>query len=78
MSSSVRVGPKFQVVIPTDVRQKVNIHHKDELLVEAVGGAIFMIPRPKSFSDFIIGLGKEVWQGIDSREFLRKERDSWK
>lgn len=78
MALPVRVGPKFQVVIPSEVRQKINIHPKDEMLMEAVGGAVVMIPRPKSFSDFIVGLGKDVWEGIDSTEYLRKERDSWK
>jgi hypothetical protein len=23
------------------------------------------------------GLGKELWQGIDSTEYLRQERDAW-
>jgi hypothetical protein len=24
------------------------------------------------------GLGKEVWEGIDAREYVRRERDSWR
>ncbi|MBI5789747.1 MAG: hypothetical protein HZA78_12930 [Candidatus Schekmanbacteria bacterium] len=23
------------------------------------------------------GLGKEIWQGIDAREYVNKERESW-
>lgn len=23
------------------------------------------------------GLGKEIWEGMDAREYVRRERDSW-
>jgi hypothetical protein len=36
--------------------------------------------RPASPSDPILqlsGLGKEIWQGIDPDEYVRRERESW-
>jgi AbrB family looped-hinge helix DNA binding protein len=45
--ATVRVSPKFQVVIPKPVREKLNIHVGQELLVYAFDGALRIeIPKP--------------------------------
>lgn len=77
MGMVVRVGPKYQVVIPSEIRQRIKIKPQDEVLVEIIGDVVIIIPKPASFTDFIIGLGKEVWEGIDTKDYLRKERESW-
>lgn len=78
MGVSVKVGPKYQIVIPQDIRQKIGLRPKDEVIVEEIGGTVIIIPKPKSFTDFIIGLGKEVWERVDVKDYLKKERESWK
>jgi AbrB family looped-hinge helix DNA binding protein len=78
MGAKVKVGPKYQVVIPKSIRSKVSIFPKKEVLVEEVNGAIIILPEPKSFTDFMIGLGKDTWEGIDPRSYVKKERTSWK
>jgi hypothetical protein len=36
------------------------------------------VGRPRSRSILELrGLGKEIWSGTDSAEYLREERDSW-
>lgn len=77
MGMVVRVGPKYQVVIPSEIRQRIKIKPQDEVLVDIIGDVVIIIPKPASFTDFIIGLGKEVWEGIDTKDYLRKERESW-
>jgi len=77
MGMIVRVGPKYQVVIPSEIRQRIKIKPQDEVLVDIIGDVVIIIPKPASFTDFIIGLGKEVWEGIDTKDYLRKERESW-
>lgn len=77
MGMIVRVGPKYQVVIPSEIRQSIKIKPQDEVLVEIIGDIVIIIPKPASFTDFMIGLGKEVWEGIDTKDYLRKERESW-
>lgn len=77
MGVSVRVGPKYQVVIPNEIRQKIGLHPKDEVMVEEVKGTAVIIPKPESFTGLMVGLGKEVWKGVDVRDFIKKERDSW-
>lgn len=32
--------------------------------------------KPRSLMD-LEGLGREVWQGVDVEEYLRRERSSW-
>lgn len=78
MGVSVKVGPKYQIVIPQDIRQKIGLRPKDEVIVEEICGTVIIIPKPKSFTDFIIGLGKEVWERVDVKDYLKKERESWK
>jgi len=44
-----RVSPKFQVVIPKEVRESMDIHVGQELQVVAKGGTITLVPeRPLS------------------------------
>ena len=78
MGTTVKVGPKYQVVIPQAVRGKVSIFPKKEVMVEEVNGAIIILPQPKSFTEFMFGLGKEAWEGIDPKVYVKKERTHWK
>jgi AbrB family looped-hinge helix DNA binding protein len=78
MGVKVKVGPKYQVVIPQGLREKVALAPKNEVLVEEIHGVILILPQPKSFSAFMFGLGKESWKGIDPKKYVRKERADWK
>ncbi|NWF57473.1 MAG: AbrB/MazE/SpoVT family DNA-binding domain-containing protein [Syntrophaceae bacterium] len=78
MSVSVKVGPKFQVVIPQKIRRKVPLHPQKKVLVEEINGVIFIFPRPSSFAEFMAGLGKDVWKGIDPKAHVKREREGWK
>ncbi len=78
MGTKVRVGPKYQVVIPQEVRKKVPILPKEEVLVEEINGVIVIFPQPKSFTEFVLGLGKDSWKGIDPKAYVKKERAAWK
>ena len=78
MGTKVKVGPKYQVVIPLSIRKKVPILPRKEVWVEEVNGAIIILPQPKSFTEFMIGLGKNAWEGIDPKSYVKKERATWK
>jgi prevent-host-death family protein len=32
---------------------------------------------PGSYTDYLAGLHSEIWEGIDTDEYLEQERDSW-
>ena len=78
MGVIVKVGPKYQVVIPQSIRRKVPLVPRTEVLVEEINGAIIILPEPKSFTEFMFGLGKDAWEGIDPRSYVKKERAGWK
>ena len=56
--SSVKVSPKYQVVIPKEVREQVALRKGSRLLVVVKGGIITLIPdRPlKSLRGFARGV----------------------
>ena len=39
---------------------------------------IVLIPKPKSFTEKLSGLHKEVWQEIETDDYLDAERDGWR
>ncbi len=78
MGVKIKVGPKYQVVIPQSIRKKIPLVPKKEVLVEEINGVIFILPNPTSFTEFMMDLGKSVWKGIDPKAYVKKERESWK
>jgi AbrB family looped-hinge helix DNA binding protein len=74
----VKVSSKYQIVIPLEVRKKINLKSGDRLIIKANNEKIIIYPQPKSYTKYSLGLGKEIWQGIDATEYVRKERETWK
>lgn len=49
-----------------------------QLLEELVSLVTQQVPGRKQRSIMELeGLGAEIWEGIDAREYVRKERESW-
>ena len=77
MTETVRVSRKYQVVIPKRVRRALNIGCGDELVVSVKDGQILMRPKPKRYVDYMRGLYKEVWRGVEATEHVEGEREAW-
>ena len=75
--SETTISPKYQVVIPKDVRQKLKIKEGQRLQVYPMGDSIILSPKPKSYTEKMLGLGKELWKGIDPLEYVLSEREDW-
>jgi len=73
----VKLSSRHQVVIPKKVRKELGLHAGDQLVVEIEGEKVVLHPRPKNYTNYMLGLGKKVWQNIDATEYVRKERESW-
>ena len=78
MTKIVKLSSKYQVVIPREARKKLGLRAGDQLAVEVEGEKIILRPRPKNYTDYMLGLGKEIWEGIDASEYIGEERESWK
>jgi len=77
MMAMVKLSSKHQVVIPKKVRKKLGLHAGDQLVVEVEGEKVVLHPRPKNYTNYMLGLGRKVWHEIDATEHVRKERESW-
>ena len=63
--------------ILAQVRELEPVEQAD-LLEELAGMIKQQLPGRKERSILEIeGLGAEIWEGIDAREYVRKEREAW-
>jgi AbrB family looped-hinge helix DNA binding protein len=77
MSTSVKVSSKYQIAVPQIARRKLNIKKGDRLLVDVQDGVIVLIPEPKRYTDYLLGLHGEIWEGVDIQKYLSGEREAW-
>lgn len=63
MTKLMKVGKKYQVVIPKEIREVVNIKPDDEVIISVYNGRVILQPKAKKFSEYMRGLGKELWEG---------------
>jgi len=77
METGAKLSSKCQVVIPKHIREALDIGPGDELLMEVREGSLIIYPKPKSYTDYMIGLHKDVWTGVDTDNYLDEERKLW-
>jgi AbrB family looped-hinge helix DNA binding protein len=75
--SKTKVGERYQVVVPKEVREALNLKPGDYLEVKVVDGTVVMIPQA-SYTSRLFGKHREVWQGEDAVAYVRRERESWR
>ena len=76
------ISDKYQVVIPKAVRTKLSLKVGQKMIVHPLlkHGVVLMIPEPKKKHPWhrkLVGLGAEIWKGIDPVEYVRALRDEW-
>lgn len=56
--STTTISPKYQVVIPKDVREKLRLKSGQKMIVVVKGGIVYMIPEKplESFKGFLRGM----------------------
>ena len=78
MARIVKLSSKYQIVIPRQVRQQLDLRAGDGLLVEVSGKTILLVPRPRSYTAWLRGLHKDVWRDVDAAAYVREERKGWR
>lgn len=79
--AKVKLSSKNQIVIPSEVRETLNLRKGASISLYAVDDshAILMKhPAKGNYVESMRGLGKEVWKklgGVD--KYIKDERDSW-
>lgn len=79
VKSESEIRTRYQITIPEEIRTRAKLNIGDSLLwqYDDIRQEIIVMPKPKSFSDKLWGLGKEMWEQEPTDEFIRKERSEW-
>ncbi len=70
-----QVSTKYQVVIPKEIREMMDLQPRDTLLFLIDGDTVLLRIKPKSFTKTLRGLHRHNW--TDSEKWLEEERSSW-
>lgn len=75
----VTVGSKYQIVIPKEIREKINgLRPGDKVVVKKVDKDTVTIKKvKKDWVERTRGMMKEAWKDIDPIAELEKMRDEW-
>lgn len=74
----VTIGPKYQIVIPKEVRKKLkSFKPGNKVSVSTQSGKINVDPTPQSWVERNAGLMKKAWENIDTTKYLERLRDEW-
>ncbi len=74
----VKLSHRNQMVLPKAAREALGVKPGGRLLVLIEEGSVRLIPEPENWSEWIYGLGAEVWKSLGGGEaFLKTERASW-
>ena len=77
MKTLVTLSSKSQIVIPKSARKKLAIGPGDQLILDVENESLILKPRPKTPAKHLRGLHRDIWQGTEATEYIRKERDRW-
>jgi bifunctional DNA-binding transcriptional regulator/antitoxin component of YhaV-PrlF toxin-antitoxin module len=79
VKSESEIRTRYQITIPEEIRTRAKLNIGDSLLwqYDELRQEIIVMPKPKSFSDKLWGLGKNIWDQESTDDYIRKERDEW-
>ncbi len=72
-----KVGGRYQVVVPKEIREVLNLKPGDYLEVKIVDPAVVMVLQA-SYTSRLFGKHRQVWQEEDAVKYVRRERESWR
>lgn len=74
----VRVSRKFQIAVPSEIRRSLKIQAGDTLIIDVQGEHAVLLREPDDWAEKSFGLHKEVWQDLDTDDYVRRERQAWR
>jgi AbrB family looped-hinge helix DNA binding protein len=78
MESIVKIRKNYQITLPHHIIKELKIKPGDVVSIDISEKKIFVHPKSKTFTEYISGLGKEVWRGLGGAEkYIKSERDNW-
>lgn len=80
LTETSTISSKYQTVIPARIRETLNLRESGELVWQIVDGErplIVVSPKTKRWSEYLSGLGKRVWDGVDTDAYLENLKREW-
>ena len=77
ITSTVKVSKRFQIAVPRVAREQLNIQSGDRLLVDIQDGMLILLPQPQNYTAQLQGLHREIWEGVDTNDYISGERAAW-
>jgi AbrB family looped-hinge helix DNA binding protein len=78
MGKLATLTSKSQITIPAEIRRRLGIGPGDKVVLEIEGDRAVLRPLHGSFTDYMQGLGREVWEEAGpASDYLERERDEW-
>lgn len=67
------------LIIPAELVDIVKQKLGDEFIwdYDKKNNRLYLMKKPKSYTDFLSGLGKEMWDSVGGTDYIRQERDKW-
>lgn len=74
----VTIGPKYQIVIPKEIRKKVKgIKPGNKVAVSVKENTITVKVEEKNWLERTRGMMAEAWKDIDTTKYLEDLRNEW-
>ena len=74
---AAEISEEYQLVIPQEVRQVLNLQPRATLLFLIEGDCVIIRPKPVSFTQTLRGLHQTVWADVDVDAWVAAERAAW-
>jgi len=75
--NTAKLGGRYQIVIPKNVREALQLKPGDRLEIKTENGKVVMTPQA-SHTSRLFGKHRQLWQNTDAIEYIRNERESWR
>lgn len=77
VNETVKVSGRYQISLPSRARRELGIEAGDRLMVVVQEGMLILLPQPQDYARSMVGLHREVWEGVDTAAYLNEERATW-
>ncbi|OGB87560.1 hypothetical protein A3J44_01040 [candidate division WOR-1 bacterium RIFCSPHIGHO2_02_FULL_45_12] len=79
VDKEVKLSAKNQIVIPKEARDYVHLKAGDRLVLTiSSAGHLLLWKRPKDYTSYMKGLGRQLWKNTDVASYIKKLRKDWR
>lgn len=78
MYKKAKLSSKYQLVIPKELRQYAHLKSGDKVVMGGFMGRVIISPQPRSYTDYMQGLHKNVWAEVNVDQYIKELREGWK